>query len=167
MTKTKIIAYTDGSAVANPKSDKCGLGGYGVYIKIEENGITVKELFFHEGYSNTKTGRMELRAMITCLQKVINKLAHLYIYSDSMYVVNCVNQGWLWNWEKNGWKGISNSDLTKVYLEEFRKFRYKPIIQHVKGHQKSNDENAVGNNIADLLADYHQFKTYKEDIDGN
>lgn len=167
MTKTKIVAYTDGSAVANPKSDKCGLGGYGVYIKIEEGGLIVKELFFHEGYSNTKTGRMELRAMIICLQKVTNKLAHLFIYSDSMYVVQSVREGWLWNWEKNGWKGIANADLMQMYLEEYRKFRYKPIIQHIKGHQKGDEENVIGNCIADLLADYKQFKTYKEDINGN
>lgn len=161
----KIIVYTDGSAVANPKSDKCGLGGCGVYIKIEEGGIIVKELMFHEGFSNTKTGRMELRAIITALQKIEDKLSHVFLYSDSEYALKCVTDQRLWFWEKKSWVGVKNIDLMKVYLEEYRKFRYKPVFQHIKGHQKTDDENVIGNCIADALADYRQFKSYKIDVE--
>lgn len=162
--RRKIIVYTDGSAVANPKSEKCGLGGFGVYIKIEEGGSVVKELFFKEGWSNTKTGRMEVRAIITALQKVEDKLSHVFLYTDSEYALKCVTEQRLWTWEKRNWEGIANVDLMKIYLHEYKKFRYRPIFQHIKGHQDSDEENVIGNCIADRLANYKEQTSYKIDI---
>lgn len=164
MAKRKIIVYTDGSANAKEGHPGYMLGGFGIYMKIIDNDKLIKEIFFHEGWSHTKTGRMELRAIITSLNKITDKLAQVFIYSDSQYAVNCVNQNWLWNWEKNRWAGVANIDLMKIYLEEFRKFRYRPIITHIKGHTKNEDENSIGNAIADALADYKQFKTHKQDL---
>lgn len=161
--KRRFICYTDGSAVANKNSENYRLGGFGVYMKIEEDGVIVRELFFNGGFSNTKTGRMELTAAITALHKIKDKLSQVFIYSDSQYVTDCINLDRLWNWEKNNWQGLKNIDLLKRLFEEFKKFRRKPIFIHIKGHQKSDDDNVIGNNIADRLADYHQFKTYKKD----
>jgi len=164
VAKRRIIVYTDGSANAKEGHVGYRLGGFGVYIKIFDEGQELKELFFNGGWSNTKTGRMELRAIITAFQKITDKMAQVFLYSDSMYAVNCVNENWLWQWEKNKWAGVANLDLMKIYLEEFRKFRYRPIISHIKGHTKNTDENSLGNAIADLLADYKQFTEYTPDL---
>jgi ribonuclease HI len=166
MTKDEIIAYTDGSAVLKGKCTcekedcpKCNqYGGYGVYIIDGE-----KEYMFKGGYKYTKTGRMELRAVITCLQKIKNKRRHVKIYSDSMYIVNAVNEGWLLKWERDLWQGRKNVDLIKQYLFEYRKFTYPPKLIHVKGHTGKEDENSLGNAVVDRLADYRSHKKYIED----
>ena len=156
----KIIAYTDGSS-----NWKNGLGGYGVYMKVFYNDHLEQELYFHEGFSNTKTGRMELRAIITCLQKINDKSVQITIYSDSQYAIKCVTERRLWRWERSLWDGIKNVDLLKQYLHEVRQFRTIPKLIHIKGHQENIDNDHIyGNNMADLLADYKQFKEYKEDI---
>jgi ribonuclease HI len=150
-----ILAYTDGSA-----SIKSKLGGYGVYII---NGG--KEFMYHEGMSNTKTGRMELTAAITCLQKINDKKAIVDVYSDSMYVVNCVSQGWLKLWRHNNWSNKKNVDLLIKFYDELSKFKTRwPQFYHVKGHTGNSDEHSLGNAIADRLADLKQFKVYREDL---
>lgn len=149
----EIIAYTDGSS-----NYKSGLGGFGVYLI--DGG---QETFLHKGYSNTKIGRMELMAMITCLRSVQNKRRGLTIYSDSMYVVNCINKRWLFLWERRNWTGIKNQDLVKLYLEEYRKFLRPPIVKHVKGHTNEENIHSLGNEIADKLASYRNFKEFEID----
>lgn len=149
-----VYAYTDGSANVKNK-----LGGFGVYI-IDSTG---NEYFFSEGYENTKTGRMELRAVITALQKV-NKSEQLVIYSDSMYCVNCVREGWMWKWKRENFWGKKNVDLIKIYLEEYEKFKIPPMIKHIKGHTDFDDQYSIGNSIADKLADYRNKKHYKLDV---
>lgn len=161
----KVIAYTDGSAVGNPKSKSHGLGGYGIYIKYYEDNENFIEYYFHEGFNNTKVGRMELTAIIVAMQKVIDKSIQLIIYSDSEYAVNCIRKNRLFEWEFAGWKGLANVDLLKQYLFEFRRFKIKPIIHHIKGHQKIENDHTLGNNIADLLADYKQFTHRKKDLE--
>ena len=150
-----ITAYTDGSAIVSGEK----LGGFGVYI-IDENG---QEYFFSEGYRNTKTGRMELMAVITALQKV-DKSKRLTIYSDSMYCVNCVEANWLWKWRRRLWMDIKNVDLVKKYLEEYEKFKFPPKLVHIKGHTKNDDIHSLGNAIVDKLADYKTKIDYKIDM---
>ena len=164
MPKRKVIIYTDGSAVSNKNCESYGLGGYGIYIRIEQDDRLIKELFFREGFSNTKTGRMELKAIIEAFKKVKDKLCQVFLYSDSEYALRSVNDGRLWVWEKLDWKNIANPDLMQEYLMEYRKFRYKPIMKHIKGHQTGDDENIIGNNIADALANYKTQKNFKRDL---
>jgi ribonuclease HI len=154
----KIIAYTDGSCYWLTK-----FGGYGIYMKIfKEN--TYKVRFFQQGLFNTKTGRTELHAIINCFKKINDKTVDLTIYSDSKYAINCINAGWLYAWEKNGFTSGANQDLMPIYLKEFRKFKMKPILKHIKGHQTDlTDDHIFGNNVADVLADYKQFNEYTED----
>lgn len=150
-----VIAYTDGSAIINePK-----YGGFGVYI-ISEDG---EEFFFKKGFKGTKTGRMEIMAIITVLRKV-SKDRYLVIYSDSSYCVNCFQKRWLSIWEKRLWVGVRNVDLLKIMLEEYRKFVNPPQICHVKGHTLNEDIHSLGNAIADNLANYKNQVCYSEDI---
>lgn len=151
---TKVTAYTDGSANWKNK-----LGGCGIYIKTEDS-----EFYFNKGFSNTKTGRMELRAMIIALQKITDKSSIVTIYSDSQYAVKCISEERLWKWERFVWQGVANVDLLESLLFEVRKFRIRPKAIHIKGHQDNiENEHVFGNNCADILAGYKNFKEFEDD----
>ena len=155
MNINKIVAYTDGSASwRDPK-----LGGYGVYI-IDGD----QEFCFHEGFKNTKVGRVELRGIITCLQKITDKDREIEIYCDSEYVTKCITNRRLWKWKRKCWVGIKNTDLVIQFYEEYSKFKIPPKVIHVKGHTKNDDIHSLGNAIADHLANYRQFEEYKQDL---
>lgn len=117
-----IRIYTDGSALGNP-----GKGGYGVVLKFNE---FVKEL--SQGYRLTTNNRMELLAVIKGLEAIKKPGIPVTIYSDSQYVVNAIEKGWLWGWEKKGFKNKANPDLWQQYIPLHRK--YKPKFVWVKGH---------------------------------
>ncbi|HET7178941.1 MAG TPA: ribonuclease H, partial [Chryseosolibacter sp.] len=85
-----IRIYTDGAAQGNP-----GPGGYGVILKYKEH---VKEL--SQGFRLTTNNRMELLAVIKGLEAIKKGGIPVTIYSDSEYVVNAVEKGWIWVWEK-------------------------------------------------------------------
>ena len=148
----KITIYTDGSCYIKTRT-----GGVGVYIQLE-NG---SESFISKGYSNTTISRMELRAIITALQHIIDKEKfQIEIISDSQYTINSINQKWVYNWEKQGFCDRKNSDLWKLFLKEYRKFNPKNIkFTHCRGHQGT-----LGNEIADLLCCYKSFEVYNEDL---
>lgn len=150
----KITAYTDGSAcVTYPK-----LGGFGIYIKTPDKNIKIRK-----GYCNTKTGRMELMAVITCMRSIQNKNLELIIRSDSQYVCNTVNE-WIDHWRSIGYLGKANVDLLKQLDQEISKFTYRPKLIHIKGHQEPTDEDKLGNNIADFLANYKTQSSYEVDL---
>lgn len=117
-----IRIYTDGAAQGNP-----GPGGYGVILKYNEH---VKEL--SQGFRLTTNNRMELLAVITGLEAIRKEGIPVSIYSDSEYVVNTVEKGWLWNWQKKNFAGKKNADLWKRYIPLHRKF--KPKFHWVRGH---------------------------------
>lgn len=150
----KFICYTDGSAkVTYPR-----LGGFGVYIKSKKSCFKIRK-----GFSLTKTGRMELMAVIYCLRSITDKNSIVVIYSDSMYTVKSAND-WAENWERNNWGSITNVDLMKKLLYELRLFKRKPVLNHIKGHQKVTDVHTEGNNIADFLANYKTQKSWERDL---
>ena len=151
----KIVAYTDGSA--SVKGER--LGGFGTYIIDGQ-----KEYFYRKGYSNTKTGRMELTAMITCLRKIEDKSRRVEIHSDSEYVILCINDRRLWKWQRLSWVGVKNVDLLKQFLEEYLKFTHPPKLFHIKGHTELDDLNSLGNQICDELANYKTQTSYEIDL---
>lgn len=117
-----IRIYTDGAAQGNP-----GPGGYGVILKFKD---AVKELA--EGFLLTTNNRMELLAVIKGLEAIKKDGIAVTIYSDSQYVVNSVEKGWLWNWQKKNFKDKANVDLWLRYIPLHHKF--KPKFVWVKGH---------------------------------
>ena len=80
-----IYLYTDGASSGNP-----GPGGYGVVLKC---GNLRKEM--SGGFIMTTNNRMELLAVIVGLEAIKWQNARVEIWSDSSYVVNAVNKGWL------------------------------------------------------------------------
>ena len=140
----KIIIYTDGAAQGNP-----GPGGYGVVLKF---GDQKKEL--SEGYKHTTNNRMELLAVIKALEALKSTDYPVEIYSDSKYVVDAINKGWLRTWQKTGFKKKKNPDLWQRLIPLLNK--YKPRFHWIKGHaghadNERCDELAVkaaqGNNL--------------------
>lgn len=121
-----ITIYTDGAAKGNP-----GPGGYGVVMLAKVNGKPYrKEL--SEGFANTTNNRMELLAVIVGLETLKKAGTSVTIYSDSKYVVDAVEKGWLWNWEKKNFKDKKNVDLWKRFIPLFKKHKVKFVW--VKGH---------------------------------
>ncbi len=117
-----ITIYTDGAARGNP-----GPGGYGVVLLA---GQLRKEL--SEGFELTTNNRMELLAVIVALETLKIENSQVTIYTDSKYVVDAVEKGWIWNWVKTRFKGKKNEDLWMRFLKIYPKHQVKFIW--VKGH---------------------------------
>lgn len=120
----KIIIYTDGAARGNP-----GPGGYGVVLR---SGKYRKEL--SAGYRFTTNNRMELLAVIIALEALRFEGSEVVIYSDSKYVVDAVEKGWVLNWERKHFKGKKNPDLWQRFLRIYAK--HKVQFVWVKGHSE-------------------------------
>ncbi len=131
----EITIYTDGAARGNP-----GPGGYGVVMM---SGKHRKEL--SEGFRLTTNNRMELLAVIKALEALKQPGSKVTIFTDSKYVADAVNKGWVFQWERNGFKKKKNPDLWKRFLEIYRKHNVRLVW--VKGH-----DNIKENERCDHLA---------------
>jgi ribonuclease HI len=82
-----IKIYTDGSSIGNP-----GPGGYGIVMLVDNDNYK-KE--FSQGFNLTTNNRMELLAVIVALEKIKIKNSKVKVYTDSKYVSDAVEKGWL------------------------------------------------------------------------
>lgn len=130
-----IKIYTDGASRGNP-----GPGGFGVVMIA---GTHRKEI--SEGFKLTTNNRMELLSVIVALETLKKEGTTVTIYSDSKYVVDSVEQKWVFGWEKKDFKGKKNEDLWKRFLKIYRKHIVKFVW--VKGHASN-----IENNRCDELA---------------
>ncbi|MCF8713416.1 ribonuclease HI [Joostella atrarenae] len=137
MTKQDVYIYTDGSSRGNP-----GPGGYGIVM--EWVGKPYKKEF-SQGFRKTTNNRMELMAVIEALKKLKKNNIAIKVFSDSKYVVDAVEKGWVFGWEKKKFKDKKNPDLWKEFLIEYRK--QKVSFQWIKGHN-----NHPQNERCDFLA---------------
>jgi len=122
MTTPKIVIYTDGAARGNP-----GPGGYGAVLL---SGPHRKEL--SEGFRLTTNNRMELLAVIKALEALKFENCDVTVYTDSRYVADAVEKGWVFNWVQKRFKGKKNPDLWLRFLEVYKKHRIRFVW--VKGH---------------------------------
>ncbi len=137
MITEQVRIYTDGASRGNP-----GPGGYGIVMEWVGKPY-VKE--FAEGYKLTTNNRMELLAVIVALEKLKNEGTRVKVFTDSKYVVDSVEKGWVFNWVKKGFKDKKNPDLWKRYLKIHTKHTVK--FQWIKGHN-----NHKQNERCDFLA---------------
>ena len=120
----KLYIYTDGSSRGNP-----GPGGWGVVMKFRDK---VKEL--SGGEKSSTNNRMELTAVIEALEAVKSTKWPVEVYSDSRYVVDAINKGWVFNWNKRpNMSGKKNPDLWYRFLNVYKKYNDITFIW-VKGH---------------------------------
>ena len=117
-----ITIYTDGAAKGNP-----GPGGYGTILEYQG-----KEKELSEGFRLTTNNRMELLAVIKGLEAIKKEGWQVRVVSDSKYVVDAVEKGWLRNWLQKGFKGKKNVDLWKRYLDVSKK--HQVSFEWIKGH---------------------------------
>lgn len=150
-----ISIFTDGAAQGNP-----GRGGYGTILRYQNYE---KELA--EGFRLTTNNRMELLAVIKGLEAIKKPGIPVTIYSDSEYVVNAIEKGWLWNWEKKNFKDKANADLWKRYIPLHKLFKPKFIwVRGHNGHVENErcDRLAVAAaNSSSLLVD-HEYELIKK-----
>lgn len=117
-----VTIYTDGGASGNP-----GPGGYGALLMYGEHE---KEL--SAGFRLTTNNRMELLAVIVALETLKRPGLDVQVYSDSKYVVDAVEKGWVMGWERKNFKDKKNPDLWKRFLKVYRQHRV--AFHWVKGH---------------------------------
>lgn len=119
-----IELYTDGSSRGNP-----GPGGYGLILRA---GPHYKEM--SGGFRLTTNNRMELLSVIIGLESLKNPGSEVTVFSDSKYVVDSINKGWVFGWVKKGFTGKKNKDLWQRFLRIYPKHNAKFIW--VKGHNE-------------------------------
>lgn len=129
MLSNTIEIYTDGACSGNP-----GPGGYGIVMKYKTQR---KE--FSEGFRLTTNNRMELLSVIIALEKIKKPELDVIVYSDSKYVLDSINLGWVFGWQKKGFKDKANPDLWKRFLLIHGKLNIKYIW--VKGHASNKENN--------------------------
>ncbi len=122
----EVTIYTDGACTGNP-----GPGGYGVVLI---QGPHRKEL--SGGFRRTTNNRMELTAAIEGL-RALKRPGRVKLYTDSRYLVDAINLGWVNGWKARGWRKsnrdpVLNVDLWKQLVEQLA--RHQVTIQWVEGH---------------------------------
>lgn len=122
----KVTIYTDGACRGNP-----GKGGWGAVLMY---GGKMKEM--SGGDKETTNNKMELTAAIEAL-KALKEPCEVELYSDSKYLTDAINQGWVYSWQKKGWKKSDgkpalNVDLWEQLLELMS--IHKVTYIWVKGH---------------------------------
>lgn len=140
MTTHEVVRiYTDGACSGNP-----GPGGWGAVLIFGEN---ILEL--NEGFRLTTNNRMEILAVVNSLSK-LKRSSEVVVISDSKYLVDAINKGWVQRWKSNAWRRnkkdmASNVDLWELLLVQLQRHQVK--FEWVKGH--SGD---TYNDLADKLA---------------
>ena len=143
----EVTIYTDGACSGNP-----GPGGWGAILQY---GSAVKEM--SGGEPETTNNRMELTGVITALS-ALKEPCRVTLYTDSQYVENAVNLGWLESWQKRGWrrKGgeVKNPDLWQALIPLLE--THEVTFVWVKGHA----ENEYNNRCDELaVAESRKFKS--------
>jgi ribonuclease HI len=130
-----ITIYTDGACRGNP-----GRGGFGIVML---SGVHRKEIC--QGFTHTTNNRMELLSVIVALETLKKEGEEVLIFSDSKYVVDTVEKGWVFRWEKTNYKDRKNADLWKRFVKIYKKHKVKFIW--IRGHNEN-----VENERCDVLA---------------
>ncbi len=141
-----VNIYTDGACKGNP-----GAGGWSAILAF---GGREKELF--GGERLTTNNRMELTAAIEGL-KALKEPCNVILYSDSQYLVNAINKGWLESWKKKGWRkadksAVLNDDLWKTLdaLLVTHKVEFIWVRGH-DGHEYNERCDALASGFAERL----------------
>lgn len=128
-----VIIYTDGACSGNP-----GPGGWGSILMYKDNKKEISG-----GSATTTNNIMEITAVIEAL-KLLKFSCNVKVYSDSAYVVNAFNNGWIYNWHKNNWKTADKKPVKNQELwEELYKYTqiHKVEFIKVKGHSDNEFNN--------------------------
>jgi ribonuclease HI len=143
-----VTIYTDGACSGNP-----GPGGWAALLFFEgqTDDVTGEPKYRQEaeGAPHTTNNKMELTAALKALES-LDEPAHVQLHTDSRYLVNAFNKGWLDNWQSNGWKTsskkpVKNKALWKKLLTATERHEVEWIW--VKGHA-GNEYNVLADEMA-------------------
>jgi ribonuclease HI len=155
--QNEITIYTDGASSGNP-----GPGGYGVVLISGKHRLEKSA-----GFRHTTNNRMELLAVIEGLEALKIPGSRVVVYTDSKYVADSVEKGWVFQWESKAFKKKKNPDLWIRFLKIYRKHNIRFVW--IKGHA-NNPENEICDKLAvdaytksSLLED----KGYRPEDDNN
>ena len=128
-----VTIYTDGACSGNP-----GPGGWGAILEWQGH-----EKEHAGGAAATTNNRMELTAVLTALA-LLKEPCVVELYSDSKYVVDAIEKGWLYGWQKKGWikadkKPVLNVDLWQQLLPQLA--RHHVHLHWVKAHAENEKNN--------------------------
>jgi ribonuclease HI len=131
----EVCLTTDGSCLGNP-----GPGGWAALLRYKQ-----QEKLLSGAEANTTNNRMELTAVIEGL-KALKEPCLVEVVTDSQYIINAFEKGWLSSWQKNGWKTankkpVKNQDLWIEFYDHFLRHKIKWIW--VKGHSGHPDNEIV------------------------
>jgi ribonuclease HI len=132
---SEITIYTDGASSGNP-----GPGGYGVVLIYGKHRLEKSA-----GYKLTTNNRMELLAVIEGLEALKINGSNVVVYTDSKYVADSVEKGWVFQWEAKAFKKKKNPDLWIRFLKIYRKHKVRFVW--IKGHA-NNPENEICDRLA-------------------
>lgn len=141
-----VEIYTDGACSGNP-----GPGGWGAVLIY--NGVE-KQLSGSE--KETTNNRMELSAVITAL-KALKEPCNVTLTTDSKYVCDAINKGWLNSWQKNSWKKADKKPVLNIDLwQELLPLLDKHSVEFiwVKGHN-GHKYNEICDKLA--VAEYQKY----------
>lgn len=158
----KVRIFTDGACSDNP-----GPGGWAAVFNTEKKCYTISGNELH-----TTNNRMELRAVVEALKKILSKRKHKSknqydIFSDSAYVVNTINNDWLEKWKMNGWKTTKGRDVKNRELWEelnelidvINRKGIKVTFHKVKGHSGN-----MFNELVDKIAREESLKAKESKV---
>lgn len=122
-----IELFTDGACEGNP-----GPGGWGAILRYQSH---TRE--FSGGFAHTTNNRMELCAVIGGLRALKRHDLAVRVTSDSKYVTEAVEQGWLGKWAAKGFrKGKGMRENTDLWLELHRLLQQCRVrFVWIRGHQ--------------------------------
>ncbi len=141
-----VNIYTDGACKGNP-----GAGGWAAILEFEG-----KEKSLCGGEKLTTNNRMELIAAIEGL-KALKMPCNVTLYSDSQYLVNAINKGWLEGWKKKGWRKadkspVLNDDLWKQLDELLNTHNVNFVwVRGHDGHAYNERCDALASGFAEKL----------------
>ena len=151
---TSLVVFTDGACSANGKKNATG-----AYATVWPDHPEMDGGWPLEGGEKAATNnRAEMMGLIKSFEiaDVIDpeRKKHLEVYTDSMFMINCVTK-WLANWKKNGFRksdgsSVRNQDLL-LRIDALRLKRVL-VMNHVRAHTKGTDWKSKNNAKADALA---------------
>lgn len=155
-----VSIYSDGGCRGNGKNNNIGAFAY---IIIYEQGYNANNsVEYSKAFKNTTNNQMEILGVISALD-ALEHPSIVTVYSDSKYVCDAINNGWITNWKKNGWKtakkeSVKNQELWIKLDELVSKHHCK--FSWVKGHA----DNEL-NNRCDELLNYSMDNFIHDDTD--
>lgn len=156
-SKPVVMCFTDGACEGNGKMEN--KGGY-AFAAIENDKVIYD---YNNSAVNTTNNKMELQAIIDCLQWVKSEIpdTQVLLHSDSQYCIHGICT-WRYGWIRKNWHEVKN---VEQWQELSQLVDSMPNVQYkwVKAHQEDDGFESRYNRHVDKLATYAATGIMEED----